>query len=409
MRAELRELREFNGFSNVALARFISNVGNGISPIALAYGVLSIPGSDAGDLSLVMSIRYFPMIALMLFGGVIADRYSRKLLVGVTDVIGSTTSAIVAISFISGHAHLWILLVVGAVDGILNALWFPAMNGILPEILPKTYLQKGNAFIGLVSNIGYIVGALSGGIIVATFSPGWGILFDALTFFLAGIIIWRLKVTPLVGDEHKEDSSKGMIHDLVIGWREFISRSWVVAMVFCFAVINLAFESMVQVLGPLNYRDPNSGARSWSYNLAAMTIGMVIGGIIVLKMRFKRPLFIAMIFICISVVWDYSLALKAPLWIAVIAAVISGMTIEIFLVTWFTSLQHHIPEESYSRVAAYDAVGSFGIAPLGIVVAGPLAHHFGVDVMLATTGTLTLVAALASLFVPSVRRLQNDI
>ena len=78
MRAQLNELRNYEGFSSLAISRFISNVGNGMSPIALAYGVLSIPGADGGDLSLVMAARFFPMIALMLFGGVFADRFQRN-------------------------------------------------------------------------------------------------------------------------------------------------------------------------------------------------------------------------------------------------------------------------------------------------------------------------------------------
>ena len=79
------------------------------------------------------------------------------------------------------------------------------------------------------------------------------------------------------------------------------------------------------------------------------------------------------------------------------------------MVTWNTSLQHHVPEESYSRVSSYDTLGSFGIAPLGIVIAGPLAMHFGVNTILIITGLTTLIASVASLFVPSVRNLRNDL
>lgn len=403
VRAELAELRKFEGFTFVAIARFVSNLGNGISPIALAYGVLSIPGTDGGDLSLVMSARYFPMVILMLFGGVIADRFPRNRIVGGSDIIGSIVTSVSAITLISGEGRVWILFAMGAIFGVLNALWFPAMTGILPELLPKSHLQKGNAFIGLMSNIGYIAGALLGGVIVATFNAGWGILLDAATFFIAGVLIWNLPA-----ELKSSPSSISMMKDLKAGWREFISRSWVVTMVFTFAIINLAFESMIQVLGPLNFDDPDSGPTSWSWNLAGMTVGMVIGGFIVLKMKFKRPLFVSMILIAISVVWDFSLAAGLPLHVSIVAAVISGMTIEIFLVTWYTSLQHHVPEESYSRVSSYDAVGSYGIAPIGIVVAGPLAHHFTVSTMLFVTGSLTLVAALASLCVKSVRDLSND-
>jgi hypothetical protein len=77
MRAQLSELRGHSGFTSLATSRFISNVGNGISPVALAFGVLALPGATGTDLSIVMAARMFPMIALMLFGGVIGDRCKR--------------------------------------------------------------------------------------------------------------------------------------------------------------------------------------------------------------------------------------------------------------------------------------------------------------------------------------------
>ena len=386
----------------LASARFVSNVGNGMSPIALAYGVLSIPGADGSDLSLVMAARYFPLVAFMLFGGVFADRFQRNRIVGAVDIIGSFTAAASAISFIGGFPHVGILIAMGALFGVLNALWWPAMSGILPEILPKEKLQEGNAIVGLMTNLGYITGTLSGGILVAAFNPGWALLIDSITFFIAGVIVWNLKLASKTRVE-----SPGIIHDLKVGWREFISRSWVVTMVVTFAFINMSFESMLQVLGPLNFSDPESGPRYWSLNLAGMTAGMMIGGFIVLKLKFKRPLFITMVLIAISPIWDFALAFELPLIICIASAIFSGLTIEFFMVTWSTSMQTHIPEESYSRVNAYDALGSYGIAPIGVVIAGPLANHFGVSTILIATGTLTLLAACASLTVKSVRNLSN--
>jgi MFS family permease len=403
MRKELSELRIHPGFTSLAAARFISNIGNGMSPIALAYGVLSIKGADGGDLSLVMGARYFPLVAFMLFGGVFADRFQRNRIVGGSDVIGSFLVGTSAISMLAGFPSVWLLVVMGALFGVLNALWWPAMSGVLPEILPKEKLQTGNAIIGLMSNIGNISGALLGGLIVAALNPGWALLIDAGSFFIAGLIVWNLKLPSKTKVE-----SPGIINDLVVGWREFISRSWVVTMVITFALINMVFESMYQVLGPLNFSDPNSGPRYWSLNLAGLTAGMMIGGVIVLKRKFRRPLFLSMILIALSSVWDFTLAFDVPLVICILAAVFSGITLEFFIVTWSTSLQSHIPLESYSRVNAYDALGSFGIAPLGIVIAGPLAAHFGVNTILLFTGSITLVSALASLTVKSVRNLSNS-
>ena len=403
MLTQLRELRGYRGFSGLAFSRFISNVGNGVSPIALAYGVLSLPGATGKDLSIVMAARFVPLLAFMLFGGVIADRFQRNRLVGGSDMLGSFLASISAVSLIAGFSSTWLLALMGGLFGILNAIWWPAMSGVLPEILPKEKLQEGNAVIGLLTNLGYIIGTLGGGVLVSSVGAGWGLLVDATSFFIAGVIVWRL---PIIGKS--KEKSPGIIHDLVVGWKEFISRSWVIAMVVSFALINMAFESMLSVLGPLNFSDPVTGPRQWSYNLAGLSVGMLLGGIWALKVKIGRPLYLAMLLIAISAVWDYALAFDLPMSLSILAAVFSGISLEIFMVTWNTSLQSHVPEESYSRVSSYDTLGSFGIAPLGIVIAGPLAMHFGVNTILFVTGSTTLLASIASLLVPSVRNLRND-
>lgn len=403
MLGQLRDLRSHPGFSSLAFSRFISNLGNGVSPIALAYGVLSLPGATGKDLSIVMAARFVPLLAFMLFGGVIADRFQRNRLVGGSDMLGSFLAAISAISLIFGFSSTWLLALMGALFGILNAIWWPAMSGVLPEILPKEKLQEGNAVVGLMTNIGYIIGTLGGGILVSNFGAGWGLLVDAMSFFIAGVIVWNL---PLIGKI--KDKSPGIIHDLIVGWKEFISRSWVIAMVVSFALINMAFESMLSVLGPLNFSNPITGPKQWSYNLAGLSLGMLIGGIWILKVKLERPLYFAMVLIALSAIWDYTLAFDLAMPWTVLAAIFSGISLEVFMVTWNTSLQSHVPEESYSRVSSYDTLGSFGIAPLGIVIAGPLAMHFGVNTILFITGTTTLVAAIASLAVSSVRNLRND-
>ena len=403
MLSQFRDLRGHKGFTGLAISRFISNVGNGVSPIALAYGVLNLPHATGRDLSIVMAARFVPLIAFMLFGGVIADRFQRNRLVGGSDMLGSFLAATSAISLIAGFSSTWLLALMGALFGILNAIWWPAMSGVLPEILPKEKLQEGNAVIGLMTNIGYIIGTLAGGVLVSTIGAGWGLLVDATSFFIAGVIVWNL---PLIGKI--KEKSPGIFHDLVVGWREFISRTWVIAMVISFALINMAFESMLSVLGPLNFSDPVSGPRQWSYNLAGLSVGMLVGGVWALKIKIDRPLLLAMVLVAISAIWDFALAFNFSLPISVLASVFSGLSVEIFLVTWNTSLQSHIPEASYSRVSSYDTLGSYGIAPLGIIVAGPLAMHFGVDRILFATGAITLIASIASLLVPSVRNLRND-
>ncbi len=398
---QLKDLRSHNGFTSLAISRFISNFGNGLSPIALAYGVLSIPGADGSDLSIVMAARFVPLIAFMLFGGVIGDRFKRNRIVGTVDIIGSFFAATSAISFIAGFPSVWLLALMGALFGVLNALWWPAMSGVLPEILPKEKLQHGNAVISLATNFGFIAGTLLGGVIVTIHGSGWALLADAITFLIAGILVLRIDLP-----EMPQRDKNSMLRDLKLGWVEFTSRSWVVAMVVTFAAINACFESMLQVLGPLAFDKGDNGPKYWSYNLAALTVGMMLGSILALKVKFSRPLAISMLLISTSALWDFAIALELPILFAVIGALFSGFAVEIFMVNWNTSMQKHIPEESFSRVTSYDAFGSYGLAPLGIVVAGPIAAAIGVSNALWLTGGITCVAAILSLFVKSVRNLR---
>jgi len=398
---ELRTLRSHKGFIPLVSARFISNVGNGLSPIALAYGVLSIPGADGKDLSIVMAARFIPMVALMLLGGVVGDRYKRNRVVGGTDIIGSVFVAISAISFIGHFPSVWLLAFMGAIFGVLNALWWPAMTGVLPEILPKTNLKDGNAIVALSSNIGFVLGALLGGTLVTLYGSGWALLIDAISFLIAGFLVWNLDLPAM-----PERENNSVIHDLKIGWREFISRPWVIAIVCSFAIINMCFEAMWQVLGPLAYDQGTSGPRNWSLNLAAVTTGMICGSVIALKIKLKRPLVSSMILMAAASVWNFAIASSQPLLIVMACGFISGLSIDIFMVQWNTAMQTHIPEESFSRVAAYDAFGSFGIAPIGVAFAGPAAAYFGITTTLWATGILTFIAALASLSVKSLRTLK---
>ena len=400
MKQDLKQLLKVPGFRAVISARFISNLGNGLSPIALAYGVLSLPGSTGRDLSLVMVARFLPMVTLMLFGGVIGDRFKRNRIVGGADVIGSFFAGTSALSFIFGFASVPLLCAMGALFGVLNALWWPAMSGVLPEVLPKELLQRGNALVSLASNFGFVFGALLGGTVVTLYGSGWALFVDALSFLVAGILIWNIDLPSL-----RREKKNSMLHDLHVGWKEFISRSWVVAVVISFTFINFCFEATFAVLGPLAYKATGHGPRDWSLNLSAWTIGMIVGGVISMKVKFRRPLALSMIVVAISSSWSFAIAGGLPLPIVLVTGFITGIAFEIFSVAWTTSMQKNIPEESYSRVVSYDALGSFALAPIGIAIAGPIAEAIGTSPTLYFCGALTLLAALIPLTIKSVRNL----
>ena len=400
---DVRELTRHKGFAKLALARFISNCGNGITPIAMSFGVLGLPGGSASQLSLVLGSQMIPLLLFMLFGGVVGDRYKRNKIVGGSDIIGSLFVLVSASSFIFGFVSIPLLCVMGALFGFLNALWWPAFSGVLPEIVPKGELQRANSVIGLLSNFGYTAGALVGGMLVAFAGSGWALFCDSLSFFVAGVLVWSIDLPRIL---RSDDGT--MFQQLKVGWREFISRRWVVSVVIAFTFINLAYESTLGVLGPLATKESGHGAREWSLVLAVSTVGMILTGLALLRIPLKKPLVYGIAPMLFMATWIFSISLSTTIIIPIIISFFAGVAIEVFYVAWSTSMQNNIPEEAYSRVISYDALGSYALAPLGLIFIGPIAERIGTDNALYILSALVLFATVTALSVREVRLVRNE-
>ena len=405
MLEDLRVLRNYPGFTKLVSARLISNFGNGFMPIALSFGILALPGSSASDVSLVLGVQLAPTIAFMVFGGVAGDRFKRNQIVGGSDIVGCLFVFLSAASFIFGFTTIALLCFTGFCFGVLNAFWWPAFSGMLPEILPKEQLQKGNAVNGLLTNFGYVAGSLVAGILVATFGAGWAILIDGISFLIAGILVWTINLKPITAES--SEKAPAMWRELHEGWSEFISRKWVVVVVIAFSFINLAYEATLGVLGPIATKEHDGGPKEWSWVIAAITLGMIVGGVLALKIHMSRPLLVGILPEILVGLWIFIIGVPNQLVATLLIAFATGISIEIFYVAWSTSMQQHIPSESYSRVISYDALGSYALAPIGLVVIGPIIEAIGVAQTSRLLAIMTVIAVITPLAFREVRSLRN--
>jgi len=401
----LRELAGVPKFYQFFFARTISNFGNGMSPVALAFGVLDIVGADAGSLSLVQGAKTVPILLLLIVGGTIADKYGRAKVMGLADIFGSLLILIAAWSFISGSPSVWLLAVVGLLFGILNGIWYPAFAGLVPIIVPEEKLQSANAAIGFGSNVAFMFGTASAGLVVAYFGVGWALAIDAVTFLIAGLMVYPLSKIPQPG-QVEQGEKVNFLHELRAGWSEFKSRSWLVAIVIAFAFINMTFEAIWAVLGALQTREHYDGATTWGLVLGFMSLGFLVGTVVANKIRPKYPLRLVMILMLAEPIFTLAFGTVQPLFVLLISAVAVGIAMDIFYVMWATTIQQNVPSESLSRVNSYDSFGSFVFGPLGIMVAGPLAIAIGVNETLIIGATISALAILGSLMIPSVRNMQ---
>ena len=403
---ELRELWRIPRYRILLAARFVSNVGNGMAPIALAFGVLSLDGADAGSLSLVTTAQMIPLVTFLLVGGVAADRFGRSQLVGSTDIIGSAVVVISAIAFLTDNASVPLLCVNGFIFGVLNALWYPAFSGLMPLIVPGPLLQGANSILGFGANVGYTIGASVAGLIVATAGPGWGLLGDATSFLVAGLLVLSLRLPKSFGENTDEDRTS-MITQLRVGWTEFSSRRWIVLIVGSFAFYHLAFEAFIAVLAPVHMKEEFDGARAMGTMMFGFGVGSILGTALAFRFKPHRPLLIAVGVMPIGAAWMLATGLSAPLWILFVTAMGTGVAVDVMYANWMTTLQTNVPEEALSRVGSYDAFGSLAFAPLGLLLAGPMADGIGARASLLIMGTIALVAVLTPLWSGEVRHLQR--
>ena len=405
MLLDLKTLWKIKRFRILLSARTLSNIGNGMSPIAMAFGVLSLPGSNASSLSWVTASHMVPIVLFLLLGGVVADRMGRARVVGVTDIIGSFVVATSGVLFLTDQATVPLLCVNAFVFGMLNAMWWPAFAGLLPEVVPSENLQAANSLVGLGANVGFTLGATMGAAIVSTVGPGWAIIGDGFTFFIAGILVLQLRL-PTKMQTGEIEKHPAMISQLRQGWTEFYSRKWIVVIVICFAFINMCFEGFLGVLAPVQMKEAMGGARDLGLMLFAFGAGNIGGVLVSLRVKPKHPLIVAMGGMPLVGVWMIGAAVPFHIVILMILAFASGIAMDLFFVMWMTMFQTHVPEEALSRVSAYDALGSTVFAPLGLFLAGPISLWIGTSETLYIAGAIAIVMAGAALFNKDVRRLE---
>lgn len=405
-RDQIRELWKVRDFRKLLLSRIISNIGNGMAPVALAFGVLDLPGGDAQSLSIVTGVHMVPLVLFMVVGGAVADRFGRARLVGSCDLIGSLFVFVSALSFLTGTASIPLLAFNGFIFGVLNAIWYPAFTGLTPQIVERRHLQSANSLLGVGGNLAFTIGSAVAGILVAAVGSGWAILMDAASFFIAGILVFSLRHLDRLPRE-ADESQHGLWSELKDGWVEFSSRSWIVITVVSFAFFHPAFEGFLAVIAPVQAKESMGGSRDMGFMLAGWGLGGILGTLVALRFRVQRPLMLACGVMPLMSLWMFSLVAPSPLWIAVLAAVIAGVALEVFYANWLTTLQTNIPEGSMSRVGAYDAFGSLVLAPVGLFLAGPFTHAVGAQTALITAGVVTLVATSTPLISREVRTLQR--
>ncbi|MGP4014662.1 MFS transporter [Saccharopolyspora sp. 5N708] len=387
-------------FRYLVAGRTITYLGNAVAPVALAFAVLDGLGSVV-ELGLIVACRSAANVVLLLFGGVLADRFPRQHVLMGSSLLAAGSQGFLAAAVLQGFASVPLLTWLSLINGAASAAALPASAALIPQTVPADALRPANALARMGTTSAVIVGTSGGGLLVALTSPGWGLAVDAAGFVAAAACFAGVRVSSVA------ERGASAWAELRVGWREFRARRWVWSVALQFLVVNAAITGGINVLGPKIAQD-SIGRGAWGLVLAVQMVGALCGGILAARWSPQRTLLFGCAVIAVEALPLTVLAVSPVLWMLTLSMFVSGIAIEQFAVAWEIALQQNIPAERLARVYSYDALGSFLAVPLGAALIGPLAQGLGERTALLAVASCIIVATAAVLTVPEVRRLRSE-
>jgi MFS family permease len=371
-----------------------------MAPVAIAFAVLELTGS-VSDLGIVLATRSLAITALVLAGGVFADRISPRLAMLWADLTRVVVMGAIAALLIADAAEVWQLALLYGVEGIATAFFTPASSALVPQIVSGARLQDANALLNLSGSAGQAVGPALAGILLAIGTPGGAIAFDAATFAISAAFLLGVRAPRL-----RTEVATSFRADLKEGWSEFSARTWLWVAVLSAAITNAVFFPAFQVLGPTVAEESLGGSSAWALIAAAFGVGALAGGILGLRARPRRPLFLGEGVVALFALPIALLAIPSTTAVLALGALVAGVGVSLAEILYDTVAGQHIPQAAMSRVYAYDWFGSLALEPLGLALIGPIALGFGTSPTLWAAAAVLVTCQACVVLVPSVRRLE---
>lgn len=400
-RESFAPLRESN-FAWYFASRFSNTLGSMMASIALTFAVLDLTDS-ASALGQVLAARTIPMVLFLLFGGVIADRFPRTLVLQLSNLLSAATQGTVAYLVITGQADLWMIIVLEVANGTVSAVSFPAMASMVPQLVRRDQLQSANALLSLSRGGLTIIGPTIGALLVVTVGAGWALAVDALTWFVAAALMMPMKIPPRVRTAEKTST----LHELREGWTLFRTTTWLWVVVLAFSALNMIHTGAWFTLGPAVAKR-TIGEQGWGLVLSAESIGLVLMTVVLLRVKMRRPLLYGMLGCSLMSIPMIVLGVDPHLLVLIACTFVAGAGIEVFGIAWNLAMQENIEDDMLSRAYSYDALGSFVAMPVGQLVYGPLGEAFGYREVLLWSGVVYAAIALLTLTSRSVRTLERQ-
>lgn len=398
--AALRPLQH-RSYRILAAGLALSLLGAGCLVIALVWQVVRLGGGPV-DLSTVTAAEAVGLLAMVLPGGVLADRIRQRRLLVTAQAVKAAAAGLVAVGSLSGWVQIWHLMVLALVSGLADGVFYPAYSALLPALIPEEQLLAANGLEGAMRPmLLQAAGPAVAGILVAAWSPGLALASTGFIAAAAAVSMTQLDRIPVRRElPTGHTAAQAARHDLAEGFRYLRSTPWLMATLLYASVLVLLIMGPFDVLVPFVIKDQlGGGARDHALVLGAFGVGGALGALLMASGRLPRRYLTSM-----NLLWGLGclplamIGFASALWVMVGAAFVCGLAFEAATVIWGTLLQRRVPAELLGRVSSLDFFVSMAFMPISMALAGPAAEAIGMRATFLVAGIApTLLAVVAVL------------
>ncbi len=408
LRAKILEPLRLPAFRVLWAGMAVSLVGDGITLVAIAWQVFELSNVPTA-LGITMMAMAVPQILLLLFGGFVSDRFERRRVMLLADLVRGSALLAMGVLSIAGVLELWHMAVIAAVYGAGNAFFGPSFDAMVPDLVPDELLAQANALDHLVRPVALrMLGPALGGWIIAAVGVGWAFVVDAATFAVSVACLLRLgRLRPAHAARPPADDAPAPSAwtEIREGFDYVRGSVWLWGTFTAAALAYLVFLGPAEVLLPYLVKNELGGSAADLGTVFAMGgLGAIAASVLMAQHGLPRRnmtfVYAAWSLSTFAVV-GYGLA-RFP-WQVMLACFAFNALETAGLIVWLTTKQSLVPSRLLGRVSSLDWLISIGLMPLSYALAGPVAEWLGTRTTLIGAGLLGSVITLAFLFLPGMR------
>ncbi|MFX1500313.1 MAG: MFS transporter [Promethearchaeota archaeon] len=369
---------------------------------------LTIETGSAVILSISTFLMFLPQIIVTPFSGVIADRWSKKSIIVISDSLQAFVTFALFLFFLVDFQAIWLVLTINTFRAALFAFQLPAVQALIPTMVPKEHLSRVNGtnflFIGLINSIGPIIAAT----LLAFFPISQIFLIDIITFFigLVPLVVIRIPRVEYITEEAVE---KSMFKDFKTGLLAIKMVPGLFAMI-AFAMIWNFISRPWMVQLPLFVSDIHNGsALDLAFLMTASQVGNILGSLICLiKKNWNHKIEINIIGGALFFIFQIPaiIAPKGDFIFMMIFLFPAWLLFPITVSTYLAILQTVVSKDKIGRVMSVDHMISMAIAPIGALISGPLAELFGMIPLFLAFAIIGIIFPFVIWFFTKIRQLE---